>query len=41
MKKRQQGFSLLEVMLVLGIFLVVSGAVFELLNVAQLRYRAE
>ena len=41
MRKRQQGFSLLELMLVLGIFLVVSGAVFELLNVAQLRYRAE
>lgn len=40
-QQRQQGFSLLELMVVLVIFLIVSGAVFELLNVAQLRYRAE
>lgn len=40
-RQRQQGFSLLELMVVLVIFLIVSGAVFELLNVAQLRYRAE
>lgn len=41
MKKRERGFSLMELMLVLAIFLVVSGAVFELLNAAQIRYRAE
>lgn len=35
------GFSLIELMVVLAIFLIVSGAVFELLNAAQLRYRAE
>jgi prepilin-type N-terminal cleavage/methylation domain-containing protein len=38
---RQRGFSLIEVMLVLVIFLIVSGAVFELLNASQIRYRAE
>ena len=37
----QRGFSLIELMMVLGIFLVISGAVFQLLNVAQIRYRAE
>lgn len=41
MNNRQQGFSLIEIMMVLGIFLIVSGAVFELLNTAQIRYRAE
>ncbi|MGH9805552.1 MAG: PilW family protein [Candidatus Acidiferrales bacterium] len=35
------GFSLIELMMVLGIFLIVSGAVFQLLNTAQIRYRAE
>ena len=35
------GFSLIELMMVLSIFLVVSGAVFQLLNAAQIRYRAE
>jgi prepilin-type N-terminal cleavage/methylation domain-containing protein len=41
MNNRQQGFSLIEIMMVLTIFLIVSGAVFELLNAAQIRYRAE
>lgn len=41
MNDRQRGFSLIELMMVLGIFLVVSGAVFGLLNAAQIRYRAE
>lgn len=41
MGDRQQGFSLLELMLVLVIFLVVTGAVFTLLDTAQTRYRAE
>jgi prepilin-type N-terminal cleavage/methylation domain-containing protein len=35
------GFSLIELMLVLAIFLIVSGAIFGLLNTAQIRYRAE
>jgi len=38
---KQQGFSLLELMLVMVIFLIVTGAVFGLLNSAQTRYRAE
>ena len=38
---RQAGFSLIELMVVLVIFLIVTGAVFGLLNVAQVRYRAE
>jgi prepilin-type N-terminal cleavage/methylation domain-containing protein len=37
----ERGFSLIELMMVLAIFLVISGAVFELLNAAQIRYRAE
>jgi len=41
MTRQQRGFSLLEVMLVMAIFLIVSGAVFLLLNTAQFRYRAE
>lgn len=41
MDGRERGFSLIELMMVLGIFLIVSGAVFQLLNVAQIRYRAE
>ena len=41
MNRQQQGFSLLEVMVVMTIFLVVAGAVFELLNVSQQRYRSE
>lgn len=38
---RQSGFSLIEIMVVLFIFLIVTGAVFGLLSVAQVRYRAE
>lgn len=41
MRNRQQGFSLIEMMLVMVIFLVVTGTVFGLLNSAQTRYRAE
>ncbi len=41
MNRQQQSFSLLEVMVVMTIFLVVAGAVFELLNVSQQRYRSE
>ncbi|MFQ5926807.1 MAG: PilW family protein [Terriglobia bacterium] len=37
----QAGFSLIEMMMVLVIFMVVSAAVFGLLNIAQVRYRAE
>jgi prepilin-type N-terminal cleavage/methylation domain-containing protein len=37
----QTGFSLVEVMVVLIIFMIVTGAVFGLLNVAQIRYAAE
>lgn len=37
----QSGFSLLELMLVLVIFLIVTGSVFLLLDTAQKRYRAE
>lgn len=41
MKTTQRGFSLVELIISLGIFLVVSGAVFQLLNAAQIRYKAE
>jgi len=41
MRKRQRGFSLIEVMMVLAIFLIISAAVFELLNASQIRYTAE
>lgn len=41
MGARQQGFSLIELMVVMVIFLIVSGAVFALLDTAQVRYRAE
>lgn len=37
----QAGFSLIELMMVLVIFVIVSGAVFLLLNTAQIRYTAE
>ncbi len=37
----QRGFSLIEIMVVLIIFMIVAGAIFGLLNVAQVRYRAE
>lgn len=39
--KLQRGFSLLEIMVVLLVFTIVTGAVFGLLMVAQQRYQAE
>ena len=41
MRNGQQGFSLTELMIVMVIFLVITGTVFGLLNAAQTRYRAE
>lgn len=41
MRASQRGFSLIELMLVLVIFLIVTGAIFGLLDAAQVRYRAE
>ena len=41
MNKRQQGFSLIELMVVLLIFMIVSAVIFGLINVAQIRYRSE
>lgn len=41
MRLRQSGFSLIELLVVLVIFLIVTGAIFGLLNVAQIRYRSE
>lgn len=43
MRKRasQAGFSLVELLIVLAIFAVVSGAILGLLNLAQARYRSE
>jgi len=38
---RQEGFSLIELLLALGIFLVVTGAAFTLLGSSQQRYRTE
>lgn len=38
---REQGFSLVEMMVVVLVFTIVTGAVFGLLNTAQQRYRAE
>ncbi len=40
-KHSQQGFSLIEVMMVMAIFLVVTGAVFGLMNSIQVQYRNE
>jgi len=40
-KQKQKGFSLLELLVVVAVFTVLTGAVFELLTVAQQRYRAE
>jgi len=40
-KRNQKGFSLLELLVVVAVFTVLTGAVFELLTVAQQRYRAE
>lgn len=38
---RERGFSLLEMLVVVAVFVFVTGAVFLLLNVAQQRYMAE
>jgi len=38
---RERGFSLIEVLVVTAVFIVVSGAVFMLLNVSQQRYKME
>src|SRR3972149_11498584 len=40
-RRADSGFSLIELMVVLVIFLIVTGAVFGLLNTAQIRYRSE
>src|SRR3989304_323513 len=40
-RRADSGFSLIELMVVMVIFLVVTGAVFGLLNTAQVRYRSE
>lgn len=40
-RHRQAGFSLVELLVVLAIFVIVTGAVFGLLNMAQIRYAAE
>ncbi|HXE75747.1 MAG TPA: type II secretion system protein [Candidatus Xenobia bacterium] len=41
MNKRQAGFSLIELMVVILIFAIISAAILRLLDVAQLRYRSE
>ncbi len=41
MNTRTRGFSLVELMVVLLIFMVVSSVIFGLINVAQIRYRSE
>lgn len=38
---RERGFSLIEVLVVTAVFIVISGAVFMLLNVSQQRYKME
>ena len=40
-KKRQRGFTLIEVLVALGIFLLVTGAAFTLLTSSQQRYQTE
>jgi prepilin-type N-terminal cleavage/methylation domain-containing protein len=40
-KKKQRGFSLLEMLAAVGVFLVISGAVFALLNITQQRQQTE
>ena len=40
-RNRQQGFSLIELMVVMVIFLIVTGTLFGLLDASQVRYRAE
>lgn len=39
--RNQRGFSLIEILVVVAVFTIVSGAVFLLLDTAQQRYRAE
>lgn len=41
MNTRQRGFSLIELMIVLLIFMIVSGVIVALLNTVQQRYRSE
>jgi len=38
---RQRGFTLIELMVALGIFLIISGVAFSLLGLSQQRYQAE
>lgn len=38
---RQRGFTLLEMLVAMGIFLIICGAMFELLNMAQKKYSSE
>ncbi len=40
-KRHQEGFSLLEMLVVVAIFAVITGVVFQLLDLAQRRYRVE
>jgi type II secretory pathway pseudopilin PulG len=39
--KRQSGFTILELLIATGIFLVICGAIFELLNISQRNYSSE
>lgn len=39
--ERQYGFTLIEVMVAMGVFLVICGAMFSLLNTSQKRYQTE
>ncbi|MCI0747884.1 MAG: type II secretion system GspH family protein [Verrucomicrobia subdivision 3 bacterium] len=39
--RRQKGFSLLEIMVAVGVFVIITGVVFQLLLDAQQRYKAE
>ena len=39
--KRERGFSLIEMLMVVVVFTILTGAVFTLLNVAQQRYKIE
>jgi len=39
--RQQRGFTLLEMLVAMGIFLIICGAMFELLSVAQQRYSSE
>lgn len=39
--ERQKGFTLIEIMVAMGIFLVICGAMFSLVNLSQKRFRTE